>query len=1011
MFCFDFSLSLPDMLRKIAMSVAGLMCGATLLVAQPTIHVSHASANNGEMVTISLSIDNYTNYTSLQFTLNWNPDILSYQDVSNLTNGLPGFTPSSSINLMQNGVLNIVWFDSNLNPTTLANGTTLFDVSFQVTGNPCDSTGLTLSGIEIVDTMDQDVGATVDPGYVTVPGTGCGTFNGVQIIGEQKTVGPGDDVCIQFTCKGFTNVVAGSYTITFDPSVLQYTGIQNIDWPDFAQGTTFGDAEAASGILRVVWTDPNVQGVDIADGTVLYELCFKAIGSGGQMSQIGFGNNPIAIEFADPNSQPIEFQGVPGKVKIEGALEGFALIFPDVDAMPGDTVCVPITVNEFVKIIAIQTSMTWDSTILQFVGFQGFNLPDLASSVAGPEAPGLNASQAVIAWIDNTIQGISLPNGTELMELCFKVIGACDQSSALSFSPIPSDIEFADVDTQITSYTLVEGSVSVNCAGCGATYAVHDVCAGESTGSIDITLIGNCDEPISYMWSNSATTEDLNGVPPGQYIVTITTGSHFIIDTIEITVLDPIQVSANISDASMNDGAIDIMVSGGKPPYNFLWNTNSADQNLSNLSPGQYTVTITDANGCTFVAGPYTVNDANSIAADVTNVACFGESTGSVNVTGVNCVQGPFTYQWSGSSVTGPLLENLPAGTYSVTVTGSGGSTCSASFDVLQAPSAITVAIDTMNETSAGNDGEIHLMVSGGQPPYTYQWNDTLPALPDQTGLTVGEYDVTITDQFGCAVVETILLSGRAIYAEIVGSSYNGYGVSCTGECDGEILALVGNAAGAITYHWSNNSTGQLISNICPGSYSVTVTDQLGNTATTSYIVTAPPVVLAQIAVTCASEPGVPNGSAIAQISGGVPPYTYLWSDNSTSSSVQNVAAGPYILTVTDGNGCILEKHFDICIEGIECYQAITVITPNGDGKNDWFTINCVYDTPNVLSIYNRYGGLEFRMKNYDNSWQGTDQDGNQLSDGGYHWILQVNLPNGDQKVYSGTVSVLRSLD
>jgi gliding motility-associated-like protein len=224
-------------------------------------------------------------------------------------------------------------------------------------------------------------------------------------------------------------------------------------------------------------------------------------------------------------------------------------------------------------------------------------------------------------------------------------------------------------------------------------------------------------------------------------------------------------------------------------------------------------------------------------------------------------------------------------------------------------------------------------------------------------------------------------------------------------------LALPGNVVGTPTYLWSNGRTGQIITDICPGTYGVTVTDQLGNSSAAVYTVTAPPALLAQVAVTCASAPGVADGIAIAEISGGVEPYTYAWSNGQTSSTIQDVTAGPYTLSVTDENGCELAHRLDVCIEGIDCYQAITVITPNDDGKNDWFTINCIYDLPNMLSIYNRYGGLEFEMEDYDNSWQGRDQEGNVLSDGGYHWVLQVSYPNGDDKIYSGTVSVIRSLD
>jgi gliding motility-associated-like protein len=319
--------------------------------------------------------------------------------------------------------------------------------------------------------------------------------------------------------------------------------------------------------------------------------------------------------------------------------------------------------------------------------------------------------------------------------------------------------------------------------------------------------------------------------------------------------------------------------------------------------------------------------------------------------------------------------------------------------------------VDTTNESGAGNNGAIDLTVTGGQPPYAFQWDDSTVTTEDRSGLSLGNYTVTITDQFGCEITQTILIRGNALFVDITGSSFNGAGVSCTGECDGEVLALPGNGIGNLTYKWSNGPTSQVISNVCPGTYTVTVTDELGQTAIASYEIVEPEKLILQLQIACASEPGTADGSALAQVSGGKSPYDFEWSDGSSNAQLQNASPGQYVLVVSDNNGCQIVQQFDICISGIECYQAITVITPNEDGKNDRFTINCIYDLPNTLSIYNRYGGKEFEMTNYDNTWEGTDQDGNILSDGGYHWVLQVFLSTGERRIYKGTVSLLRSLD
>ena len=1009
------------MSKKILSLLASLLWSVSCLIAQPVINISSASANNGEPVAINVTLNGYTNYVTLEFHLIWDPNVIRFQNLSNVTSALPGFDAGTHTNVQQGNPANsdtlvVTWFENNANPVTVPNGTVLFTINYVVTGDPCDVTGLTIPSIEIADENDEVVNTTVNPGSVSVPGTGCGTFDGVRIIGEMKTVNSGSPVCIKFTSEGFTDIAVASYVITFDPSVIQYTGIQNINWPDLVQGSTYSDADAGNGIIRVVWTDPNAGTITLPDGTLLYELCFNAVGSGGQMSLIDFASvPPTPIEFADGNSNILDFQGVPGKVTVEGVLEGFALILEDTQAIPGSEVCISMTVNDFIDIIAIQTSINWDSTKLEFVRFEGFNLPGLTESVAGPEAPGNNAGQAVIAWNDPQLQGITLTNGTEILRICFNVLGACDETTEVIFSPLPSEIEFADINDEITIYTLLNSTVDLSCDACAATIVnVLDICDGGEVGGIDISVTGACATPVTYLWSNNETTQDLNGIPAGDYVVTITIGGNMfiILDTITVRVLDPIQVSANITDDSgAGDGSIDITVTGGEPGYTYIWSSGGVmTQDIGNLSPGQYSVTITDANGCTFIGGPFTVNDANAISAIVTPV-CIGTNTGEISITVVNCVAPPHTYIWAPGGQTTATISNLTAGTYTVTVTGSGGSTCTASFEVVQASSVINVEIDTMNETSAGNDGAIDLTVTGGQPPYTFQWSDGPATTEDRTGLTTGNYQVTITDVIGCEVTITILIRGMALFVDLAGSSYNGVGVSCAGECDGEVLALPGNGIGNMTYRWNTGATTQVISNVCAGTYTVTVTDELQQTATASFTLIEPPELILQLQTNCASAPGTPDGSAFAQLSGGVQPYNFIWSNGGTTSSIQNVAFGTYLLIASDDNGCQKMQRFDICIDGVDCYQAITVITPNGDGKNDRFVISCVHDYPNVLSIYNRYGGLEFEMDNYDNSWEGTDAEGNELSDGGYHWVLQVFLPNGDRQIYKETVSLVRSLD
>ena len=439
-----------------------------------------------------------------------------------------------------------------------------------------------------------------------------------------------------------------------------------------------------------------------------------------------------------------------------------------------------------------------------------------------------------------------------------------------------------------------------------------------------------------------------------------------------------------------------------------MWSNGETTEDISGLDAGEYCVTVTDDNDCEFETC-FNVGQAGDIVADITNVACFGDATGAIEITQANCGTTPQTFEWSNSG-SGASITDLEPGDYTVTITGDDGTMCEATFTVTGASSAIEVTADTTNETSAGNDGAIDLTVSGGSPGYDYIWSNGAQT-EDISGLSAGNYTVTITDQRGCEVIEEILIRGQELFIDFILSDQNGFNVSCFGECDAQVIADVSNAVGDIDYIWSTGATTPILDEICSGILSLTVTDETGQTAEASAMITEPEPLIVDLDITCASEPGIADGSAVAITSGGIAPYMYTWAGGETTSGISNQAPGPLVVVVTDDNNCENIQQSEICIEGINCYEAISVITPNGDGKNDNFVIQCVFEDDNRLRVFNRYGGLEFEMDNYNNTWQGTDNSGNELSDGGYHWVLEVFLTNGDLRVYSGTVSLVRSLD
>jgi hypothetical protein len=326
---------------------------------------------------------------------------------------------------------------------------------------------------------------------------------------------------------------------------------------------------------------------------------------------------------------------------------------------------------------------------------------------------------------------------------------------------------------------LAAGTYSVYCAdetGCnvsldftisepavlGITGSVNNVTVtGGSDGSVDVTASGGT-SPYSYLWNDGSTDEDRTGLAAGTYTVTITDAGGCVI-TQTFTISEPavLGITGSVNNVTVtggSDGSIDVTASGGTSPYSYLWNDGSTDEDRTGLSAGTYTVTVTDANGCSAQA-TFTVYEPAcevSVESEYQDVSCFGEADGTINIT-VSSGSGTQTYLWNDGS-TDEDRTGLAAGTYTVTITDAGGCVITQTFTISE-PAVLEVSETHINvSVIGGNDGSIDLTVSGGTGPYTYQWNDGSTD-EDRTGLSAGVYTVMVTDANGCTATKTIVIT------------------------------------------------------------------------------------------------------------------------------------------------------------------------------------------------------------------------------------------------------------
>ncbi|WP_345368778.1 T9SS type A sorting domain-containing protein, partial [Algivirga pacifica] len=435
----------------------------------------------------------------------------------------------------------------------------------------------------------------------------------------------------------------------------------------------------------------------------------------------------------------------------------------------------------------------------------------------------------------------------------------------------------------------------------------NNLCSGDSIGSIDLGVSGGVG-PYSYLWNTGATSEDLSNLTAGMYSVTVTDANGCTADTMFV-LTDPTALSLSGSRENNlcsgdSTGSIDLGVSGGVGPYSYLWNTGSTSEDLSNLTAGMYSVTVTDANGCTadtmFVLTDPT---ALSLSGSRENNLCSGDSTGSIDL-GVSGGVGPYSYLWN-TGATSENLSNLTAGMYSVTVTDANGCTADTMF-VLIDPTALSLSGSRENNLCSGDStGSIDLGVSGGVGPYSYLWN-TGATVEDLSNLTAGMYSVTVTDANGCtADTMFVLIDPTAL--SLSGSRENNL---CSGDSTGSIDLGVSGGVGPYSYLWNIGSTVEDLSNLTAGMYSVTVTDANGCTADTMFVLTDPTALSLSGSRENNLCSGDSTGSIDLGVSGGVGPYSYLWNTGATVEDLSNLTAGMYSVTVTDANGCTADTMF-----------------------------------------------------------------------------------------------------
>jgi hypothetical protein len=437
------------------------------------------------------------------------------------------------------------------------------------------------------------------------------------------------------------------------------------------------------------------------------------------------------------------------------------------------------------------------------------------------------------------------------------------------------------------------------------------LCFGQANGTATVEANGG-NGVYSYQWSNGANTATVTNFSNGGYSV-IVTDEDGCTSSQTVTISQPAALVPNATATAqttfgVDDGTASANPTGGTAGYSYQWSNGETTQVITDLAPGNYTVIITDANGCT-ASQTVTVSEvACNVKATtvVTNVSCAGAADGSASIN-LEDATDPITYLWSNGATT-QTATNLAGGTYDVSATDVNGCEVVTTV-VITEPQPLSANATSTNLTFFNaNNGTATANPNGGTAPYTYDW-DNGETTQTISGLAPGTYTVVVTDANGCEKSQVVTvnqfvctLSANVITADI----------SCHGANDGQATFSLNGGTAPFTYEWSNGETTATISSLSAGTYIGTVTDASNCPAIDEVTLDEPTSLGVQVVEMIEAECGAADGMLTIIGTGGTPGYSYLWQSGETTASISGLLAGTYTVAITDANDCT--DNFDVLL-------------------------------------------------------------------------------------------------
>jgi len=849
-----------------------------------TVEMDDKNVCPGESFTVDVKVQDFSQIVEMTFDLKWNPGVIDLTQVSYPTQpGGPACLPFSTgvdQSDVNTGLLHMNWITQGQG-CNKPDGFIVMRLHFMANGPSGSNSTIAVVNPIFVDKFGGqpvNIGINNYNSLVTL----C-NLDQPTIIAESASANPGTTVCLDFTVLDFDDITGMEYTIAWEPTVMQFTGIQGLNLTNLSM-SNFQTAQAGSlGVLGLDWSNP--MGVNVPDGVSIFTACFNLIGDPGDCTDIVFDDAPwpIVINTATPNAGNVGLNGQPGEVCI---LDPFILnlSLPTTFAGQFSNICLDLTVENFNQLTNTEYSINWDPTILSFQGVTPTGaLPNFGpSSYDASDAAGGNLT---IDWAaTNQVLGTSVPDGTSIFQLCFQVIGNPGKCSPLTISGFPQAVLVNSATTGNASLNIStqNGSVCVGGSINLVSYAVTDVsCGANPDGAIALTVNGGSGQ-YGYQWSGpgvNPTAAGQSNINVGYYIVTITDTQNPLLNIIQ-----PFSVGYTVDatyanagqDTTRSCGTNELTLNGTgssmAPGTTYNWvklGLGLITGGATTLTPqvigsGAFEITVSGPNGCVdkdtvFVGGTQTPVPT---IAPAPLISCKQDTVildGTLSPFG-------FQIQWTGPAVV-PGTENFltpkvtAPGWYFLTL--SNPSTNCAGMDSIEVfgdlmPPIADAGLDTVlgcstpfvpigGASSTGSNIEYDWVpVGGGQlcgNPQAATLNACSP----------GIFELTVLDTLnGCSAIDVVAVTADTL------KPISNPGPTMTINCAVDTVTLDGSASssnGNFSYTWTFLGDNSVVSQTTtatvsvPGMYQLEVMDNSNNCQGFSVVTvngeTTPPIIVA----------------------------------------------------------------------------------------------------------------------------------------------------------------------